>query len=72
MPGEALGRALNAAELFTLQSLPTGLQGRRRACRERCEADSQLLDENDWDVFYWATEKKEAPKRWAKTELLAK
>lgn len=36
------------------------------------KANPQLLDENDWDVFYWATEKKEAPERWAKTELLAK
>lgn len=41
-------------------------------CASSASLTQQLLDENDWDVFYWATEKKEAPERWAKTELLAK
>ena len=33
---------------------------------------SQLLDEPDWDIYYWATEKRPAPERWAESPLLAK
>ncbi|KZS87240.1 DUF339-domain-containing protein [Sistotremastrum niveocremeum HHB9708] len=29
-----------------------------------------LLDENDWDIYYWATNKRDPPSRWADTELL--
>ena len=32
----------------------------------------QLLDEPDWDIYYWATEKRPAPERWAESPLLAK
>jgi len=35
-------------------------------------ANSQLLDEPDWDVYYWCTGKKPAPEEWKDTELLAK
>ncbi|EJC97717.1 DUF339-domain-containing protein [Fomitiporia mediterranea MF3/22] len=35
------------------------------------EYDS-LLDEPDWDIYYWATEKRPAPERWANSPLLAK
>jgi succinate dehydrogenase assembly factor 2 len=30
----------------------------------------QLLDEPDWDIYYWSIEKKDPPERWANTELL--
>ena len=32
----------------------------------------QLMDENDWDIFYWAVNRKEPPPRWADSELLEK
>ena len=32
----------------------------------------QLMDEPDWDIYYWATEKKAPPERWANSELLEK
>lgn len=32
----------------------------------------QLLDENDWDTYYWATGKKTPPERWATSPLLEK
>ncbi|KAL7420356.1 Succinate dehydrogenase assembly factor 2 mitochondrial [Cryptotrichosporon argae] len=32
----------------------------------------KLLDEPDWDIFYWAVHKRDPPARWAGTELLAK
>lgn len=32
----------------------------------------RLLDEPDWDIYYWAIEKKPPPERWANTELLKK
>ncbi|KLT39220.1 DUF339-domain-containing protein [Cutaneotrichosporon oleaginosum] len=32
----------------------------------------KLLDEPDWDIYYWAIEKRPAPERWADTPLLAK
>lgn len=31
--------------------------------RELHELD-QLLDEPDWDIFYWCTERKPVPERW--------
>jgi succinate dehydrogenase assembly factor 2 len=33
---------------------------------------SQLLDEPDWDIFYWAVEKRTPPERWQGTSLLEK
>ncbi|KAH8087142.1 Flavinator of succinate dehydrogenase-domain-containing protein, partial [Cristinia sonorae] len=30
----------------------------------------KLMDEPDWDIYYWATEKKAPPERWAHSELL--
>ncbi|KAF5356805.1 hypothetical protein D9756_006570 [Leucocoprinus leucothites] len=30
----------------------------------------QLLDEPDWDIYYWCTEERTPPPRWANTELL--
>ncbi|KAJ4473060.1 mitochondrial protein [Lentinula aciculospora] len=32
----------------------------------------KLLDESDWDIYYWATGKRAPPERWAKTTLLEK
>ncbi|KIM30707.1 hypothetical protein M408DRAFT_35444, partial [Serendipita vermifera MAFF 305830] len=37
--------------------------------KELLEYD-RLLDEPDWDIYYWSTEKKEPPERWANTKLL--
>lgn len=31
-----------------------------------------LLDEPDWDIFYWSVEKREPPARWKGTPLLEK
>ena len=27
------------------------------------------MDEPDWDIYYWATEKKERPARWANSAI---
>ncbi|OCH86773.1 DUF339-domain-containing protein [Obba rivulosa] len=32
----------------------------------------RLMDEPDWDIYYWATEKKTPPERWANSPLLEK
>ncbi|KIM47034.1 hypothetical protein M413DRAFT_16542 [Hebeloma cylindrosporum] len=32
----------------------------------------KLLDEPDWDIYYWATNKREPPERWANSPLLEK
>jgi hypothetical protein len=32
----------------------------------------QLLDEPDWDIYYWATNKKQPPPKWEGTALLDK
>ncbi|KAL5499180.1 EMI5 [Sanghuangporus vaninii] len=32
----------------------------------------KLLDEPDWDIYYWATERRPAPERWAQSPLLQK
>ncbi|ORY26516.1 mitochondrion protein [Naematelia encephala] len=32
----------------------------------------KLLDEPDWDIYYWSIGKKEAPSKWKDTELLKK
>lgn len=31
-----------------------------------------MLDEPDWDIYYWSIEKRHPPERWANTELLAR
>ena len=35
------------------------------------EAKLLLLDEPDWDIFYWATNKKPVPERWQKSDVLS-
>ncbi|CAO3641935.1 unnamed protein product [Cunninghamella echinulata] len=30
----------------------------------------QLLDEPDWDIFYWSTYKKERPQKWKQSKVL--
>ena len=32
----------------------------------------QLLDEPDWDIYYWSIEKRDPPERWAGSTLLEK
>ncbi|EJU02458.1 DUF339-domain-containing protein, partial [Dacryopinax primogenitus] len=32
----------------------------------------RLLDEPDWDIYYWSIEKRDPPARWASTPLLEK
>ena len=34
--------------------------------------EGQLLDEPDWDIYYWSIKKREPPERWAGTPLLEK
>jgi len=30
----------------------------------------KLLDEPDWDIYYWATNKRTVPERWANSSVL--
>lgn len=39
---------------------------------EEMKVFDKLLDEPDWDIYYWSIEKRPAPERWANSELLAK
>lgn len=32
----------------------------------------QLLDEADWDIYYWCTEEREPPARWATSAVLGR
>lgn len=32
----------------------------------------KLMDEPDWDIYYWATEKRTPPERWTGSRLLEK
>lgn len=32
----------------------------------------QLLDEADWDIYYWSIDKRQPPERWANSPLLEK
>ncbi|KAG8968857.1 succinate dehydrogenase assembly factor 2 [Tulasnella sp. 419] len=32
----------------------------------------KLMDEPDWDIYYWCTEKRDPPPRWANSPLLEK
>lgn len=38
--------------------------------REMLEEYDKLLDEPDWDIFYWATHKKPIPERWQQSKVL--
>jgi len=40
--------------------------------REQLEEFDKLMDEPDWDIYYWAIEKRTPPERWANSPLLAK
>ncbi|KAI9275381.1 Flavinator of succinate dehydrogenase-domain-containing protein [Sporodiniella umbellata] len=37
--------------------------------RSQLKEYDQLLDEPDWDIFYWATDKKPIPEHWQKSEI---
>ncbi|KAJ3726769.1 Flavinator of succinate dehydrogenase-domain-containing protein [Lentinula raphanica] len=39
---------------------------------EELKEYDKLLDEPDWDIYYWATGKRTPPDRWANTVLLEK
>ncbi|KZT01230.1 DUF339-domain-containing protein [Laetiporus sulphureus 93-53] len=36
------------------------------------EEFDKLMDEPDWDIYYWATDKRIPPERWTNSELLEK
>ncbi|KAI9468092.1 MAG: Flavinator of succinate dehydrogenase-domain-containing protein [Benjaminiella poitrasii] len=38
--------------------------------KDQLEEYDRLLDEPDWDIFYWATHKKPVPERWQKSKVL--
>ena len=38
--------------------------------REQMAQYDRFLDENDWDIYYWATNKRTPPERWASSPLL--
>ncbi|KAG8991859.1 succinate dehydrogenase assembly factor 2 [Tulasnella sp. 427] len=39
---------------------------------EELKEFDKLMDEPDWDTYYWCTRKREPPARWADSPLLAK
>ncbi|WWC97547.1 succinate dehydrogenase assembly factor 2, mitochondrial [Kwoniella sp. B9012] len=39
---------------------------------EEMKEFDKLLDEPDWDIFYWSVQKREPPPRWKDTSLLKK
>ncbi|WVF66564.1 succinate dehydrogenase assembly factor 2, mitochondrial [Kwoniella sp. CBS 6097] len=39
---------------------------------EEMQQFDKLLDEPDWDIFYWSVQKREPPARWKDTPLLEK
>ncbi|KAF9557641.1 DUF339-domain-containing protein [Agrocybe pediades] len=39
---------------------------------EEMQEYDKLLDEPDWDIYYWATDKRTPPERWANSPLLEK
>ncbi|WVQ72267.1 succinate dehydrogenase assembly factor 2, mitochondrial [Cryptococcus sp. DSM 104548] len=39
---------------------------------EELKEFDKLLDEPDWDIFYWSVEKRDPPPRWKGTNLLEK
>lgn len=45
-----------------LQSMP----------EEELKEYDKLLDEPDWDIYYWSTGKRSPPERWANSPLLEK
>ncbi|KAK7685942.1 hypothetical protein QCA50_010751 [Cerrena zonata] len=40
--------------------------------RAELEEFDRLLDELDWDIYYWVTDKKLPPSRWANSPILEK
>ncbi|KAF5390863.1 hypothetical protein D9757_004499 [Collybiopsis confluens] len=40
--------------------------------QEELKVYDKLLDEPDWDIYYWATAKRTPPERWASSPLLEK
>ncbi|KAL9548631.1 hypothetical protein PS6_006514 [Mucor atramentarius] len=38
--------------------------------REQLEEYDKLLDEPDWDIFYWSTNKKPVPQKWQNSKVL--
>ncbi|KAF8320493.1 DUF339-domain-containing protein, partial [Clavulina sp. PMI_390] len=40
--------------------------------RPELEEFDKLMDEPDWDIYYWAIMKRAPPERWAKSPLLEK
>lgn len=36
----------------------------KRRCTSTDCRHTQLLDEPDWDIFYWCTQRKPVPERW--------
>ena len=41
-------------------------------CEANCVLETKLLDEADWDIYYWATNKRTPPDRWVHSPLLEK
>ncbi|KAG0222913.1 succinate dehydrogenase assembly factor 2 [Actinomortierella wolfii] len=39
---------------------------------EECRRFDKLMDEPDWDIYYWITGKKEVPERWKDDVVFAK
>ncbi|KAI0087386.1 DUF339-domain-containing protein [Irpex rosettiformis] len=39
---------------------------------EELKEFDRLMDEPDWDIYYWATNKRTPPERWANSKLLDK
>lgn len=39
---------------------------------EEMKQFDKLLDEPDWDIFYWSVKKRDPPARWKGTPLLEK
>ena len=68
---------LNSLAREELLELDQVMKPRRGASpiSQPCDTDwisSQLLDEPDWDVYYWCTEGKVPPERWANSPILKK
>ena len=67
--------SLTREELVELDQVTYPETGRAFSSPSVSETDwnrTQLLDEPDWDVYYWCTEGKAPPERWANSPILAK
>jgi succinate dehydrogenase assembly factor 2 len=67
--------SLTREELLELDQVTypeTGTCALRSLCHKTDWNRTQLLDEPDWDVYYWCTEGKAPPDRWANSPILAK